>query len=87
MTLPTLDTLLLDSKHYSFETNTTFRGLSLSLNSGGWNVVVRAFLKDGTPVYAMTAADDPGEGLRGLLAALGAQRGTELWHHDKFYKP
>lgn len=86
MAPPILDSLLLDQQNYAFQTNTTFRGLTISQTGEGWNIILRAFLRDGEAVYTMTTAEDPGEGLSRLLAVLGTNGSEALWHRDKYYQ-
>lgn len=88
MTSPlSLDTLLFDSKEFSFLTGHSFRGVTISQSGSGWNVVLRAFTSELDPVYAITQHDDPHEGLQLLLGALATRAGGQLWRHDKYFKP
>lgn len=76
--------LLLDDKGFIFDTGFTFRGLTVSETSTGFNCVVRATSKAGGPVYAMTSDTDPAEGLNRLYDALSQGNGHTLWRFDRF---
>lgn len=76
--------LFLDSKGFIFDTDHLFRGITVSETSTGFNCVIRAMTKTGQPVYAMTTAQDPQEGLNRLYTALAHGNGHTLWRHDRF---
>ncbi len=76
--------LFLDPKGFVFDTEFVFRGITVSETSAGFNCVVRAWTKRGDPVYAMTTAQDPAEGLNRLYDALAHGNGDTLWRHDRF---
>jgi hypothetical protein len=73
-----------DPQHFAFETGYAFRGLTISEAVTGFNVVLRAYAPDRTPVYAMTTAEHPGQGLERLATALSKRDGYELWRFDRF---
>lgn len=74
----------IDDKGFIFDTGLTFRGLTISEAPGGWNCVLRAREKSGAPVYAMTTATEPAEGLAKLYEAVSHGKGERLWRHDRF---
>lgn len=76
--------LTVDDKGFVFDTGHTFRGLTISECMSGYNVIIRALNKHGAPVYAMTTADDPGDGIFDLMSALTASSGASLWRPDKY---
>lgn len=78
--------LTLDMKGLSFDLGVQFRGLTISENSDGYHIILRAYLRNGSPVYAINDADDPGEGLQDLFDALANRGGSGLWRKDKFFK-
>lgn len=71
-------------KSFTFETDATFRGLTITPNHQGYNIILRGLLKGRTPVYAMTVAVDIAEGLAALVESLSGAGGAKLWHFDKF---
>lgn len=77
-------TIVLDMHGFAFETGLSFRGLTISETSTGFNCVLRAWEKSGSPVYAMTVADDPQEGITRLWLSVSAGNGSVLWRHDKY---
>lgn len=76
--------LELHAKSFSFELGAAFRGLTITETSNGFNIILRASLSNGTPVYSMTVADDIGKGLSSLIDALSGSGGAKLWHFDKY---
>lgn len=78
--------LTLDMKGLSFDLGVEFRGLTISENSSGYHIILRAYLRNGSPVYAINDADDPEEGLQDLFDALENRGGSGLWRKDKFFK-
>lgn len=76
--------LSLSPKHFAHDLRASFRGLTVSENPEGYNIILRAFLSDGTAVYSMTVAQDIAQGLSDLLDALSGSGGAKLWHYDKF---
>lgn len=74
----------LDQKEFAFVTGVAFRGLTISPHSAWWNVVVRGWQRDGTPVYARTVGPDPQDTLNDLLLALVSSGGAKLWHFDRY---
>lgn len=81
----TLDDLLFDTKDFAFDTGVNFRGLTISENGAGFNIVIRAFDTNGNAVYAMSQHEDPHEGLKLLLCVLATPKGSHLWRRDKYY--
>lgn len=79
-------TLKLDLKGLSFELGVTFRGLTISENENGYHIILRAYLRNGAPVYAINDAEDPAEGLQDLFDVLENRGGSGLWRKDKFFK-
>lgn len=79
-------TLTLDMKGLAFDLGVQFRGLTISENSAGYHIIIRAYLRNGSPVYAINDADDPEEGLQDLLDLLADRGGSGLWRKDKFFK-
>lgn len=84
MTRPSALQLIFDHQGFIFDTEATFRGLTISENSEGFNCVIRATLGANEPVYAMTTAEDPQEGLNRLYEALTHGNGSTLWRHDRY---
>lgn len=82
----TLSSLLEDPQEFAFRTGLSFRGLTVAQNGDGWNVVLRAFDTEHRPVYALTTAEEPAEGLSRLVEALSSGNGAQLWRLDKYYK-
>lgn len=80
-----LDRLLSDPQEFAHLTGRHFRGLTISENGTGYNVVVRAFDGEGNALYAMNQHTDPYTGLKELLAALSTTKGSVLWRRDKYY--
>lgn len=78
--------LQLDQKGLAFDLGVQFRGLTISENSSGYHIILRAYLRDGSPVYAINDADDPVEGLEDLMDVLLQRGGSGLWRKDKFFK-
>lgn len=78
--------LTLDTKGLSFDLGVEFRGLTISENSSGYHIILRAYLRNGSPVYAINDADDPGDGLQDLFDALANRGGSGMWRQDKFFK-
>lgn len=78
--------LTLDRKGLSFDLGVQFRGLTISENSAGYHIILRAYLRDGSPVYAINDAEDPEEGLQSLFKALENRGGSGMWRRDKFFK-
>lgn len=78
--------LTLDMKGLAFDLGVQFRGLTVSENAKGYHIILRAYLRDGSPVYAINDAEDPGEGLQDLFDALEQRGGDGMWRKDKFYK-
>ena len=76
--------LTLDEKGFHFDTGYGFRGLTVSEAPGGWNCVIRGLDKRNSPVYAMTVAPDPAQGIADLFSALSHGTGDRLWRHDRF---
>lgn len=83
---PTALALTLDTKGLSFDLGVEFRGLTISENSKGYHIILRAYLRNGSPVYAINDAVDPVEGLQDLFDALEQRGGAGMWRKDKFYK-
>lgn len=78
--------LTLDMKGLAYDLGVQFRGLTISENSSGYHIILRAYLKNGAPVYAINDAVDPEEGLQDLFDALEARGGSGMWRKDKFFK-
>ena len=78
--------LTLDRKGLAFDLGVQFRGLTVSENSTGYHIILRAYLKNGSPVYAINDSTDPEEGLQDLFEALEARGGAGMWRRDKFAK-
>ena len=76
--------IVVDEHGFAFETERTFRGLTISESSGGFNCVIRARERSGAPVYAMTVDSDPQVGINRLYEALSMGNGDVLWRHDAF---
>lgn len=76
--------LFLDPKGFVFDTDHTFRGMTISETSAGYNCVIRAWSRTNEPVYAMTTATDAQEGLNRLYDALAHGNGNTLWRVDGF---
>lgn len=80
----TLD-LRLSEKEFAYRTGVSFRGLTISQTETGWNVIIRGFKRDHTPVYSIFQHHDPVTALEMLVGALGGKAGPRMWHKDKFY--
>jgi hypothetical protein len=78
--------LTLDRKGLSFDLGVEFRGLTISENSTGYHIILRAYLRNGSPVYAINDAEDPVEGLQDLFDTLENRGGAGMWRKDKFFK-
>jgi hypothetical protein len=76
--------LVLDPHGFVFDTEHTFRGLTISEKDNGYNIILRAYSRDGSAVYAMTHADDPQWGLECLWEAILKGNGYTLWRPDRF---
>lgn len=76
--------IIIDPHGFVFDTDHTFRGLTISEKDGGWNIIIRGRSRAGAPVYAMTHSDDPQHGLDILWDALAAGNGHTLWRVDRF---
>lgn len=74
----------IDEQGFVFETGVMFRGLTISETSGGFNCVLRGREANGNPVYAMTTAEIPDEGLNRLWDAVRRGNGSVMWRHDRF---
>lgn len=85
MAFSKLGDTVLEPHSFAHTTGMTFRGMTITETTGGYNVVLRAYTKSGTAVYAMTTETDYLEGLRRLLWAVSGAGGSELWRKDKFY--
>lgn len=72
-------------KEFLFEIGVEFRGLTISESSEGYNIIIRAYLRNNSPVYAMVNHEDPYEGLYVLMETLSQKNGSGLWRTDKFY--
>jgi hypothetical protein len=79
-----LDTIL-DGHEFAFYMGRRFRGLSITENGSGWNIIIRSWSLAGQAEYARGHHENPQEGLKALLNALASKGGERLWHHDKFY--
>jgi len=75
---------VLDEKEFAFVTGVAFRGMTISQHSAWWNVVVRGYQRDGTPVYARTVGPEIDGTVRDLLLALSSPGGGKLWHFDRY---
>lgn len=75
---------LLDPKEFAAVTGATFRGVSVTPNGDGWNCIVRATLRDGQPVYAMTVNQDPAAGLNDVMWMVSSRGGASCWRHDRY---
>lgn len=75
----------LDPEEFAFKTGKQFRGFTITPKDGLWNVIFRAYDRDGHAVYAMGTYDNPAVGSAVLLHALSAKGGESLWRSDKFY--
>lgn len=80
--LPTI----LDPQVFAFETGYSFRGMTISENSQGYNIILRAYAPDKSAVYAMGSNADPLDGLQALFNALSTAKGTSLWRIDNYAK-
>lgn len=78
---------VLDPQHFADITGVAFRGLTISENGTGYNIVFRGTELTGEPVYAMTHSPYPLDGVKNLLAALADRSGKNLWRGDRFAKP
>lgn len=76
---------LLDPHVFATNTGMVFRGMSISENGAGYNIVLRAFDTYGKPFYALGQHEDALDGLERLYEALGTKGGTNLWRLDKFF--
>lgn len=76
----------LSEKEFVYRTGVRFRGLTISQTEKGFNVVVRGFKRDRTPVYALVQHDDAVTGLEILVGLLAGKGGERMWHRDKFYR-
>jgi len=77
---------MLDPQEFAALSGLVFRGVTITPSrNGGWNVICRAW-RGPDPVYAMTDAKYPPDGLRMLAWAIGRKGGDEFWHHDRFAK-
>lgn len=77
----------INRKEFAFDTGCAFRGLTISENIDGWNIVIRAYDKRNAAVYAMTTSTYLSEGLIRLYAALRLGNGETLWRPDRYAKP
>ena len=84
MALHKLGKTVLDPQTFAFETGVTFRGLTISENSEGYNVVIRGYDQSGLPVYCMTHDTDYLDGLTRLIWAVSRGNGANLWRKDKY---
>ena len=73
-------------KEFLFEIGVQFRGLTISENGEGYNIIIRAYLRNNAPVYAMVNHEDPYEGLHTLMEVLAQKNGAGMWRSDKFFK-
>ena len=77
---------ILDPHVFAENTGHTFRGLSITEKSAGWNVVLRSFGPDGGAYYAIGQSESPLDALERLYEALGKRGGARLWRLDKFFQ-
>lgn len=77
--------LQFSSKEFSYYTQHTFRGLTVSESPAGYNVIIRTFDMQGKACYAMTTATDPSEGLSRLFEAVSSKGGKDIFHLDKYH--
>lgn len=79
-------TMGVDLQHFAFETETTFRGLTISQKEDGWNIVVRATDKNGSQIYAIVQHEDINVGLAELASALASKDAHYFWRLDTWAK-
>lgn len=76
----------IDEKGFVFETSISFRGMTISETSEGFNCVIRGRESNGQAVYAMSVARDPGTGINDLWDAVRRGNGAVLWRLDRYAK-
>ena len=76
--------LHLDPQEFAHLTGRTFRGLTISERSDGFNIILRGYTRQAEPIYAMSTATHPVVGLLQLLNALSGKGGEVLWRDDKY---
>lgn len=67
--------LSVDNQHFAYYLGNSFRGLTISERSDGYNVILRAYDKKGLPVYAMSTGADASDALARLVDALSSRGG------------
>lgn len=79
-----LETIILDSQEFAFLTGLQFRGLSITEAPGTFNITLRAYTKDNTPVYCLTRDPEPLVGLARLVEVFSSRSSSRLWAMDRF---